>query len=120
MAVLDTEILVNYYFEEICKIPHGSYNEEKIADFVEAFAKEKGFRYHRDHLNNIVIYKEASQGYENHETLMLEAHMDMVNEKNKDSNHDFEHDPLDLYLEDGYVSIVVQLSRQKSKLFIMN
>lgn len=77
MAVLDTEILVNYYFEEICKIPHGSYNEEKIADFVEAFAKEKGFRYHRDHLNNIVIYKEASQGYENHETLMLEAHMDM-------------------------------------------
>lgn len=104
MAVLDTEILVNYYFEEICKIPHGSYNEEKIADFVEAFAKEKGFRYHRDHLNNIVIYKEASQGYENHETLMLEAHMDMVNEKNKDSNHDFEHDPLDLYLEDGYVS----------------
>ena len=52
MAVLDTEI---------CKIPHGSYNEEKIADFVEAFAKEKGFRYHRDHLNNIVIYKEASQ-----------------------------------------------------------
>ena len=84
MAVLDTEILVNYYFEEICKIPHGSYNEEKIADFVEAFAKEKGFRYHRDHLNNIVIYKEASQGYENHETLMLEAHMDMVNEKNKE------------------------------------
>ena len=71
MAVLDTEILVNYYFEEICKIPHGSYNEEKIADFVEAFAKEKGFRYHRDHLNNIVIYKEASLGYENHETLML-------------------------------------------------
>ena len=35
MAVLDTEILVNYYFEGICKIPHGSYNEEKIADFVE-------------------------------------------------------------------------------------
>ena len=33
MAVLDTSILVNYYFEEICKIPHGSYNEAKIADY---------------------------------------------------------------------------------------
>ena len=60
MAVLDTEILVNYYFEEICKIPHGSYNEEKIADFVEAFAKEKGFRYHRDHLNNCLLYTSPS------------------------------------------------------------
>lgn len=104
MAVLDTNILVNYYFEEICKIPHGSYNEAKIADFIEKVAKDKGLRYHRDHLNNIVIYKEASAGCEGHETLMLEAHMDMVNEKNKDSDHDFEHDPLDLYLEDGFVS----------------
>lgn len=103
MAVLDTSILVNYYFEEICKIPHGSYHEDKIADFVENFAKEKEFKYHRDHLNNIVIYKDASLGYEEHETLMLEAHMDMVNEKNKDSNHDFDNDPLDLYVEDGFV-----------------
>ena len=63
MAVLDTSILVNYYFEEICKIPHGSYNEVKIADFIENFAKEKNLRYYRDHLNNIVIYKEATIGY---------------------------------------------------------
>lgn len=104
MAVLDTSILVNYYFEEICKIPHGSYNEEKIADYVECFAKDRGLRYHRDHLNNIIIYKDASAGYENHEVLMLEAHMDMVNEKNKDSNHDFNNDPLELYVEDGFVS----------------
>lgn len=104
MAVLDTNILVNYYFEEICKIPHGSYNETMIADFIESFAKEKNLRYYRDHLNNIVIYKDATDGYENHETVMLQAHMDMVNEKNKDSNHDFDHDPLDLYLENGFVS----------------
>ena len=104
MAVLDTSILVNYYFEEICKIPHGSYNEVKIADFIENFAKEKNLRYYRDHLNNIVIYKEATIGYETHETVMLQAHMDMVNEKNKDSDHNFDHDPLDLYLEDGFIS----------------
>ena len=104
MAVLDTSVLVNYYFEEICKIPHGSYHEEKIADFIESFAQDKQLKYHRDHLNNLVIYKDASSGYEDHETLMLEAHMDMVNEKNKDSDHDFDHDPLELYLEDGFVS----------------
>lgn len=104
MAVLDTNILVNYYFEEICKIPHGSYNERKIADFIECFAKEQKLRYYRDHLNNIIIYKDATEGYENHETLMLQAHMDMVNEKNKDSNHNFDQDPLALYLEDGFVS----------------
>lgn len=104
MAVLDTSILVNYYFEEICKIPHGSYNEAKIADFIENFAKEKNLRYYRDHLNNIVIYKEATIGYETHETVMLQAHMDMVNEKNKDSDHNFDHDPLDSYLEDGFIS----------------
>ena len=104
MAVLDTNILVNYYFEEICKIPHGSYNETMIADFVENFAKEKNLRFYRDYLNNIVIYKDATEGYENHETLMLQAHMDMVNEKNKDSLHNFDQDPLDLYLENGFVS----------------
>ena len=104
MAVLDTSILVNYYFEEICKIPHGSYNEAKIADFIENFAKEKNLRYYRDHLNNIVIYKEATIGYETHETVKVQAHMDMVNEKNKDSDHNFDHDPLDLYLEDGFIS----------------
>lgn len=103
MAILDTSILVNYYFEEICKIPHGSYNEKQIADYVENFAINQGLRYYRDELNNVVIYKDASSGYQGHETVMLQAHMDMVNEKNKDSDHDFENDPLDLYLEDGFV-----------------
>ena len=54
-------------------------------------------------MNNIVIFKEASKGYEKHEPLMLQAHMDMVNEKNNDSAHDFDHDPLALYVEDGYL-----------------
>lgn len=103
MAILDTSILVNYYFEEICKIPHGSYNEKQIADYVENFAINQGLRYYRDELNNVVIYKDASSGYQGHETVMLQAHMDMVNEKNKDSDHDFENDSLDLYLEDGFV-----------------
>lgn len=104
MSVLDTKVLVNYYFEAISEIPRGSYNEKGIADYVENFAQEKKLRYVRDKLNNIIIYKDGTAGLENHEPVMLQAHMDMVNEKNKDSDHDFDHDPLQLYVEDGYVS----------------
>lgn len=101
MPVLDTNILINAYFEDIAQIPHGSYNEEGIADYIESVAQEQQLRYVRDEMNNIVIYKEATEGYENHAPVMLQGHMDMVNEKNNDSNHDFENDPLDLYVEDG-------------------
>lgn len=103
MSVLDTNILINYYFEKICKIPHGSYNEEKIADYVVEIAKKYNRQYYRDHMNNVIVYKDASKGYEDHETILLGAHLDMVCEKNKDSDHDFENDPLDLYIEDGYL-----------------
>ncbi|MBS5369548.1 MAG: beta-Ala-His dipeptidase [Longibaculum muris] len=103
MAVLDESILINRYFEEIAQIPHGSYHEEGIADYIEQLAIEHELKYYRDEMNNIVIFKEASKGYEKHEPLMLQAHMDMVNEKNNDSDHDFDHDPLALYVEDGYL-----------------
>lgn len=103
MAVLDTSILVNYYFEELTKIPHGSFHEEAIADYVESIAKEYHLDYRRDEMNNIVVFKAGTQGYEDHEPLMLEAHLDMVCEKNSDSHHDFENDPLDLYIKDGFL-----------------
>jgi len=104
MAVLDTNQMIHYYFEEIAKIPHGSYNEKGIADYIESVVVNLGLRYRRDEMNNIVVFKDASEGYENHEVIMLQAHMDMVNEKNNDSDHDFENDPLALYIEDGYLS----------------
>ncbi len=101
MAVLDTNILVNYYFEEISKIPHGSYNEKAISDYIVSIAKQYNLKYYQDDMNNVIVYKDASQGYEDHEPVLLEAHMDMVCEKNNDSNHDFFNDPLDLYVDDG-------------------
>lgn len=103
MAVLDTSILINYYFEEISKIPRGSYHEEGIADYVVSIAKEYGLTYQRDEMNNVIIFKDGTKGYEDHEPLLLEGHMDMVNEKNNDSDHDFDNDPLDLYVEDGFL-----------------
>lgn len=93
MSVLDQNIAIFKYFEEISKIPHGSFHEEKIADYVENFAKEHDFKYVRDDMNNVIIYK----------TVMLQAHMDMVCEKNKDVDFDFETDALNLYVEDGWL-----------------
>ena len=103
MSVLDQNVSIYKYFEDISKIPHGSFHEEKIADYVESFAKENHFKYVRDDMNNVIIYKEATPGYENHDTVMLQAHMDMVCEKNNDVNFDFEKDALNLYIEEGWL-----------------
>lgn len=101
MNILDHEKLHQKYFEEISRIPRASYKEEKIADYLEAFAKEHGLSYKRDELGNVVIYKPASAGYEDHGAVILQAHTDMVCEKNADCTHDFDTDPIDLYIENG-------------------
>lgn len=103
MSVLDTNYLINNYFEEIAKIPHGSYHEENISNYLVNFAKEKHLKYYQDDMYNVIILKEASKGYEEHEPIILQSHMDMVCEKNKDCDHDFDNDPLDLYVENHYL-----------------
>lgn len=103
METLQNNLRIDYYFQEISKIPRGSFDEKRICDYVEDFAKKNHLQYKRDDLNNIIIYKDASQGYENCETVMLEAHMDMVCEKNQDSQHDFACDPIELIEKDGFL-----------------
>ena len=95
---------VFYYFEEICKIPHGSGNTRQISDYLVNFAKDHGFDYVQDELNNVVIYKPATLGYENAPTVILQGHMDMVCEKRPDVEHDFTKDGLKLSVENGFVS----------------
>ncbi|MBO5716309.1 MAG: beta-Ala-His dipeptidase [Clostridia bacterium] len=91
------------YFEELCKIPHGSGNEEAIAKYIENFAKKKGLFVIRDANNNVFIRKEATEGYENAPAYLLQGHTDMVCAKLTTSNHDFERDALDLYMENGWL-----------------
>ncbi len=88
-----------YFFNEICKIPHGSGNEKALSDWIVSFAKERGLAFLQDEMWNVVICKEASSGYETHPGVILQAHMDMVCEKTPESAHDFETDPLDLYVD---------------------
>lgn len=101
--VLNKNLLHQKYFEEISKIPHGSYNEKRLSDYIVNIAKELEYKYLQDEMGNVIIYKPATSGYENHDTVILQAHIDMVCEKNVDCSHNFEKDSLNLYIEDGWV-----------------
>lgn len=101
MNVLNHEKLHQKYFEEISRIPRASCKEAQCADYLVEFAKEQGLKYKRDELHNVIIYKPASAGYEDHGAVILQGHTDMVCEKNADCSHNFDTDPLDLYIEDG-------------------
>ena len=103
MSILDENKPHQRFFEDLTKIPHGSENEQAISDFLVEFAKARNLEVVQDKANNVIIYKEASRGYEDHPAVMLQAHIDMVNEKSSDSGHNFETDPLDIYVEDGFV-----------------
>ncbi len=92
------------YFEEICGIPHGSSHTEKISDYIEGFAKEHQLDYKRDAVGNCIIYKDASQGYESKDTVILQGHLDMVCEKEDDCDIDFQNEGLRLQVKDGIIT----------------
>ncbi len=95
---------VMHFFEEICKIPHGSGNTDKISDFCVDFAKVKGLEVIKDKFNNVIIKKPASKGYESHPTVILQGHLDMVCEKEPDSTIDFATDGLKLKVDGDFIS----------------
>lgn len=72
---------VLYYFEEISKIPRGSGNTKAISDYCVAFAVKRGLRFVQDEHCNVIIFKNASAGYENAQTVIIQGHLDMVCEK---------------------------------------
>lgn len=94
---------VFYYFEQIAAIPHGSRNTKAISDYLVQFAKEHNLIWHQDACNNIVMIKEASEGYESAEPIIIQGHMDMVCEKEKDVEIDFEKDGLKLYVDGDFL-----------------
>ena len=93
-----------YYFRQISDIPRASRNEKAVSDYIAAFAKKHVLNYIQDEVHNIIVNKPASKGYEDALPVILQAHTDMVCEKNKGVEHDFDKDPLDLYVdEEGFL-----------------
>lgn len=87
------------YFKEMNEIPRGSGNEKAISDWLVDFAKKHGLDYTQDEALNVIIRKPGTKGYENSPTVVLQGHMDMVCEKNTDTVHDFEKDPIKFIVE---------------------
>ncbi len=92
---------VMHFFEEISKVPHCSFKEEKIGDYLLNFAKERNLEAYRDNGGNVYIRKSSTNGKDN--PIILQGHMDMVCVKEEGIVFDFDKDPLNLYIEDGFL-----------------
>ena len=90
-------------FDAITRVPRPSKKEAKIIDFLVDFAKEHQIEYQKDEIGNVVMRKPATPGLEDRPMVILQAHMDMVCEKNSDVEFDFENDPITTRIEDGWV-----------------
>jgi dipeptidase D len=97
-----TQYIMNTIFDifaEICKVPRPSKHEEQISRWLQDFAAAHGIECIADEAMNIIMRVPATPGYENHKGIILQAHMDMVCEKNSDVQHDFMTDPIQTYID---------------------
>ncbi|MDR1544615.1 MAG: aminoacyl-histidine dipeptidase [Prevotellaceae bacterium] len=93
MENLEPKILWQCFFD-ICKVPRPSKKEEKIIQFLLNFGKKNNIETVKDHAGNVLMKIPATAGCEKRETVVLQAHQDMVCEKNADTMHNFDHDPI--------------------------
>ena len=107
---MDNPVLANLepksvfrFFEELTRIPHGSGNTAAASEWAANFARDRGLRCRQDGLGNVVIWKNASPGYETHPAVILQGHLDMVCVKERGVDHDFEREPLDLTVDGDWV-----------------
>lgn len=90
-------------FDALTQVPRPSGHLEKVQQFLLDFAKRIGVEAFKDEAENIVMRKPATPGMENRKTVILQAHMDMVPQKDKDSTHNFETDPIQTYIDGDWV-----------------
>lgn len=96
--------LVWKYFYNLTRHPRPTHHCEAISKYIESVGKELGLETRHTEVGNVFIYKPASEGYEDHPMVTLQSHMDMVPQKATDSDHDFEKDPIDAYVDGEWVT----------------
>ena len=94
---------VFYWFERLSSVPHGSGNTSMIADICVEFARERGLEHYRDELNNVIIIKEASPGYENSPAVIIQGHLDMVCAKADGCEKDMSREAVELMTDGEWV-----------------
>ena len=87
------------FFEDICQIPHGSGNTKQLSDWLVDFAKARNLEHYQDELNNVIIIKEASAGYEGSDPVILQGHIDMVCNQEDSCTKDMAKEGLDLAVD---------------------
>jgi len=92
------------FFEQICSIPHPSHHEQALADWIAGWARGEGLEVHRDNAGNLIINKPATAGMESRKGVILQAHLDMVPQKNTDVAHDFSRDPIRPFVDGEWVT----------------
>ncbi|TMP31804.1 cytosol nonspecific dipeptidase [Pseudoalteromonas rubra] len=96
--------IVWQFFDQICAIPHPSKHEEALASFIVDWATSHGLAVRRDDTGNVFIKKPATAGMESRKPVVLQAHIDMVPQKNDDTDHDFTKDPIRPYIDGEWVT----------------
>jgi dipeptidase D len=92
------------HFDEITQVPRPSKSEHKAVDFIYKFGKNLGLETVKDDVGNVIIRKPAAPGKENVPGVILQAHLDMVPQKNSEKKHDFEKDPIIAYIDGDWVT----------------
>ncbi|MCK4289117.1 MAG: beta-Ala-His dipeptidase, partial [Bacteroidales bacterium] len=90
-------------FKDMCNVPRPSKNEERIQAFAKKFGEDLGLETKIDEIGNVIIKKPATKGMEDRQTVVLQAHLDMVPQKNSDVEHDFDNDPIQPYIDGDWV-----------------
>ena len=90
-------------FYALTQVPRPSKHEEKIQEFMVKYGKSLGLVTEKDTTGNVVIRKPATPGMENRKGIVLQGHLDMVPQKNSDTKHDFEKDPIDAWIDGEWV-----------------
>ncbi len=91
------------WFEQICAIPHPSKHERQLSEHIQAWSRDRGLQVIEDEVGNLIIRKPATPGMENRTPVVIQAHMDMVPQKNADKQHDFTLDPIEPWIDGDWV-----------------
>ncbi len=102
MKTLEPTLLWSF-FHDINQIPRPSKKEKKVIAYLKAFSEKQKLELKVDKAGNILICKPATAGYNNRKKIILQAHMDMVCEKNSDTQFDFDTDPIQTYIDGDWV-----------------
>ncbi len=96
------EVWANFY--ALTQVPRPSKHEDKIQEFMVNFGEKLGLETVKDEVGNVIIRKPATPGMEDRKGIVLQGHLDMVPQKNSDTNHDFQKDPIDAYIDGDWVT----------------